>query len=316
MKNSRLVLTLLVAVLCADGETPLSACERCSRSGGCHQCSTQDDGGILNALDTLAGKLQSKLKFKRTSKADGCNCSQGPSCGCEVAPSCGCETEPTCGCEQNPSCGCELAPSCGCEASKGCACQGATTSHPPAMVRTPPVYPPMTRTQPAVPQYPVQTVQPSTEPGRSTPLPLPRRESLPIATPQDKIPDAEINPFQDDTAGNQRRVINRYLETGTAIQHPLATPGASPSAKARLSDVTTMPSPIPPVSVGLRRIPVPTARGTSTEKQEMSLPPQAGHSTRAVVPASASNVSMPAPPHAISGGDTGHLQYPNPLRGR
>lgn len=135
--RSHLILLTAVALVWSGGGLSLLACERCDgrpQQTPCRQCGYSDDRGLLDLLDSAAGRMQDRMArvklptlprpFRSRAEAS-CGCELAPSCGCEIAPNCGCEIEPSCGCERAPSCGCEMAPSCGCELKPSCGCEMA-----------------------------------------------------------------------------------------------------------------------------------------------------------------------------------------------
>ena len=218
-----------------------NACDHCKS-----KCSHCDNRGLLDIADSLFGKLHSQTKKvlstgKPTSKSR--NCDHAASCGCEVEPTCGCEVEPTCGCEVEPSCGCESQPSCGCESSSG--------YNPPRRLPQAPAapthqhqhmhYPPQQSLPPQVQAQPPIQSQPSPE-QNFTPDP---RNFTPAPPPPSlqRTPDADVDPFTDDSATRVRKIPARAIQHSQALPYGNSyDPQASSKAHFRLNDSETQPS--------------------------------------------------------------------------
>lgn len=150
------------------------------------------------------GAFHSKLS-KACAKPKSCDlgssCDHEPSCGCSQAQA----PEPTCGCEAAPTCGCE-SPSCRCSSHGGSSRQPVYQSGP--------VYP--SPRQPIAP-YNAPTPMPSQQhieqPYVPAPVPAPSR-----------LPDAAVDPFQDDAVRNApRRIQARPIN----YSRPSSSPAAS-----------------------------------------------------------------------------------------
>lgn len=176
----------------------------CPKTPGC-SCSRQDDSGLLDHVDKVAGQFHSSFKknFKlpiRITVRKSSDCEAAPSCGCEQKPSCGCEAAPSCGCEVAPSCGCEAEPTCGCEIGPSCGCEvcGSGSSSINESRSMPPSYAPIR--QPSV----------MAPPSTSTPVP---------------VPDTQVDPFADEAPrSGQSKVRGRtiqYRSQGQPVGQPI-----------------------------------------------------------------------------------------------
>lgn len=211
--GARILMNLRIAslVILASGliGSPIVfGCEQCHRAHA-KSCGCENDkSGLLYRVDSLLGAFHSKVS-KACKSVKGCD--QGD----------GCDHEPSCGCSQvqapAPTCGCEAAPSCGCSADGG-----SSQQH---VYQTAPAYPPSQ--YPAAP-YNAPTPIPShghTDPYIPTPAPAPAR-----------LPDAVVDPFQDEAVRNsprriQARPINYSRPSGSpassrpSIRPPVGTYG-------------------------------------------------------------------------------------------
>ncbi len=193
-----------------------------------------------------------------------CDCAVEPSCGCAAPePSCGVE-QPCkggtglfdrlfkknkkqargCGCEISTTCdcSCDREPSCGCaEPSCGCAAPAVVQSDVGRqMISTTPLPAPFANTKAAPLKNPatLNANIPVNVPGDSSasglesePAPVPPSMSPKTSPSPQRIPDSQVDPFQDDAASKLRRV------PATTIQYKLNRyPGGSVPAKVETYD--------------------------------------------------------------------------------
>ncbi|MCA9126035.1 MAG: hypothetical protein KDB22_03080 [Planctomycetales bacterium] len=176
-----------------------SACDRCGSRANT-ACSCRDDRGLLDLVDSMAGRFHSKLKsgFKSpfTCTTD---------CGCDSCQRSSCDTCPNCS-RQPP----------------------AYSYQPPVPTQRTPLQPqpvPHGNTpRPRVPDYyQADPVEPQYIPPESQyRQPVPPVQTYPVPPPP--LPDAQVDPFRDDTALRYRQTPARTIQ----YQRPVP-PRTSPS---------------------------------------------------------------------------------------